>query len=91
MAASWAPVTAGAATVGCALATLMVCALPGHRNLAPAGAVAMGCCALAALTLVPAATLLANRPSRLPRRRLRPLHMLRTRLTPLRVVDRTRG
>ncbi|MFG3134372.1 MMPL family transporter [Streptomyces tendae] len=94
--ASWAPVTASAATVGCALVTLLLCTLPGHRVLAPAGAVAMGCCVLAALTFVPAATLLVQRQTPRPRprprsrsrSRSRTLHTLRTRLAPVRVADR---
>ncbi|MGW3865079.1 MMPL family transporter [Streptomyces sp. NPDC005047] len=86
--ASWAPVTASAATVGCGLGTLLLCTLPGHRVLAPAGAVVMGCCVLAALTFVPAATLLVQRQTRHPLARLRLPQTLRTRLTPARVVAR---
>ncbi|MFJ6701168.1 MULTISPECIES: MMPL family transporter [unclassified Streptomyces] len=66
-AANWAPITASGATVACAMAALLFSGLPSNRSLAPAGAVAMGCCVLSALTFVPAAALLGARATPGPR------------------------
>ncbi|MER8029798.1 MMPL family transporter [Streptomyces bauhiniae] len=65
--ASWAPITASAATVACAMVALLLSALPANHSLALAGAVAMACCVLAALTFVPAAVLLGPRAMFWPR------------------------
>ncbi|MGC4997088.1 MMPL family transporter [Streptomyces sp. DT195] len=65
--ASWAPITASAATVACAMVALLLSALPSNHSLALAGAVAMACCVLAALTFVPAAVLLGPRAMFWPR------------------------
>ncbi|MFD4789716.1 MMPL family transporter [Streptomyces sp. NPDC058459] len=65
--ASWAPITASAATVACAMVALLLSALPANRSLALAGAVAMACCVPAALTFVPAAVLLGPRAMFWPR------------------------
>ncbi|MFB7778301.1 MMPL family transporter [Streptomyces bauhiniae] len=65
--ASWAPITASAATVACAMVALLLSALPSHHSLALAGAVAMACCVLAALTFVPAAVLIGPRAMFWPR------------------------
>lgn len=67
-AASWAPITASGATVACAMAALLFSALPSNHALASAGALAMSCCVLAALTFVPCATLLAPRAVFWPRK-----------------------
>ncbi|MFD7797396.1 MMPL family transporter [Streptomyces sp. NPDC059759] len=66
--ASWAPITASAATVACAMGALLFSALPSNRVLAPAGAIAMACSLLAALTLVPCAVLLGPRAVFWPRK-----------------------
>ncbi|MFI8346873.1 MMPL family transporter [Streptomyces sp. NPDC085596] len=65
--ASWAPVTASAATVACAMVALLLSSLPANHSLALAGAVAMACCVPAALTFVPAAVLLGPRAMFWPR------------------------
>ncbi|MFJ3659675.1 MMPL family transporter [Streptomyces sp. NPDC090119] len=65
--ASWAPITASAATVACAMVALLLSSLPANHSLALAGAVAMACCVPAALTFVPAAVLLGPRAMFWPR------------------------
>lgn len=64
---SWAPITASGATVACAMAALLFSSAPSNHSLAPAGALAMGCSVLAALTFVPCAALAAPRALFWPR------------------------
>ncbi|MER6393719.1 MMPL family transporter [Streptomyces sp. NPDC001523] len=55
------PIAASAATVALALAALLLSGLPGNRALGPAGALAMGCSLLAALTFLPAVLMMCGR------------------------------
>ncbi|GHD82563.1 MMPL family transporter [Streptomyces goshikiensis] len=55
------PVLASAATIACAMLTLLFSALPSERALGPAVMIAMVCCAAVSLTFLPAALTLCHR------------------------------
>ncbi|MFE0700873.1 MMPL family transporter [Streptomyces sp. NPDC058872] len=55
------PVIASAATVACAMMTLVLATLPADRSLGPAVALAMACSAVTSLTFLPAALVLCGR------------------------------
>ncbi|MGP3690978.1 MMPL family transporter [Streptomyces sp. IBSNAI002] len=62
------PVLASAATIACAMMTLLFSSLPSERALGPAVAIAMGCCAGVSLTFLPAVLLLCGRRALRPAR-----------------------
>ncbi|MFF7442095.1 MMPL family transporter [Streptomyces sp. NPDC008122] len=66
------PVLASAATIACAMMTLVFSDLPAEQTLGPAVAIAMVCCATVSLTFLPALLLLCGR------RALRPATAQRT-------------
>ncbi|MFD5770730.1 MMPL family transporter [Streptomyces sp. NPDC127049] len=55
------PVLASAATIACAMMTLVLSGLPSERALGPAVAIAMACCTAVSLTFLPAVLVLCGR------------------------------